>query len=59
MTTDRPYSAARSLDDATEEVVRNRGTQFAPAVVDAYVRLVERMPELFGSDPMAGQLVPA
>jgi HD-GYP domain-containing protein (c-di-GMP phosphodiesterase class II) len=59
MTTDRPYSCARTLEDATEEVVRNRGTQFAPAVVDAYVRLVERMPELFGSDPMAGQLLPA
>jgi putative nucleotidyltransferase with HDIG domain len=53
MTTDRPYSCARTLADATEEVVRNGGTQFAPAVVDAYVRLVERMPELFGSDPMA------
>jgi putative nucleotidyltransferase with HDIG domain len=58
MTTDRPYSAARSLADATEEVVRNRGTQFAPAVVDAFVALVERTPELFGSDPAAGELVP-
>jgi HD-GYP domain-containing protein (c-di-GMP phosphodiesterase class II) len=58
MTTDRPYSCARTLADATEEVLRNRGTQFAPAVVDAYVRLVERMPELFGSDPMADELVP-
>jgi putative nucleotidyltransferase with HDIG domain len=59
MTTDRPYSCARTLEDATEEIVRNRGTQFAPAVVDAYVTLVERMPELFGSDPLAGELVPA
>jgi putative nucleotidyltransferase with HDIG domain len=59
MTTDRPYSCARTLADATEEVVRNRGTQFAPAVVDAYVRLVTRMPQLFGSDPMADELVPA
>jgi putative nucleotidyltransferase with HDIG domain len=59
MTTDRPYSAARSLEDATEEVVRNRGTQFAPAVVDAFVTLVEREPELFGTDPMADELVPA
>jgi HD-GYP domain-containing protein (c-di-GMP phosphodiesterase class II) len=58
MTTDRPYSAARSLADAAEEVVRNRGTQFAPAVVDAFVTLVERMPELFGTDPAAGELVP-
>jgi putative nucleotidyltransferase with HDIG domain len=58
MTTDRPYSCARSLEDATDEVLRNRGTQFAPAVVDAFVALVERMPELFGTDPAAGELVP-
>jgi putative nucleotidyltransferase with HDIG domain len=59
MTTDRPYSCARTLEDATEEVVRNRGTQFAPAVVDAYVALVQRVPELFGTDPAADELVPA
>ena len=59
MTTDRPYSCARTLEDATEEIVRNRGTQFAPAVVDAFVTLVERAPELFGTDPTAGELVPA
>jgi putative nucleotidyltransferase with HDIG domain len=59
MTTDRPYSSARSLDDATEEVLRNRGSQFAPAVVDAFVALVDRAPELFGTDPAAGELVPA
>jgi HD-GYP domain-containing protein (c-di-GMP phosphodiesterase class II) len=59
MTTDRPYSCARTLDDATEEVARNRGTQFAPAVVDAYVALVQRMPELFGTDPAPDELVPA
>jgi putative nucleotidyltransferase with HDIG domain len=59
MTTDRPYSSARTLDDATDEIVRNRGTQFAPAVVDAYVALVERAPGLFGTDPAAGELVPA
>jgi HD-GYP domain-containing protein (c-di-GMP phosphodiesterase class II) len=59
MTTDRPYSCARTLEDATEEILRNRGTQFSPAVVDAYVALVERAPELFGSDPLADELVPA
>jgi putative nucleotidyltransferase with HDIG domain len=58
MTTDRPYSAARSLGDATDEVVRNRGSQFAPAVVDAFIALVERVPELFGTDPVADELVP-
>lgn len=59
MTTERPYSSARTLDDATDEIVRCRGTQFAPAVVDAFVALVGRMPELFGTDPAAGELVPA
>jgi putative nucleotidyltransferase with HDIG domain len=58
MTTDRPYSCARSLEDATGEILLNRGTQFAPAVVDAFTALVERMPELFGTDPAAGELVP-
>jgi HD-GYP domain-containing protein (c-di-GMP phosphodiesterase class II) len=58
MTTDRPYSCARSLEDATEEVVRNRGTQFAPAVVDAFVALVARTPELFAADA-GGELVTA
>jgi putative nucleotidyltransferase with HDIG domain len=57
MTTDRPYSSARTLDEATVEVISNSGTQFAPAVVDAFVALVERMPELFGIDPAAGELV--
>jgi HD domain-containing protein len=59
MMTDRPYSCARTLEDATEEIVRNRGSQFAPAVVDAFVTLVDRMPELFGTDPLADELVPA
>ena len=59
MTTDRPYSCARTLEDATDEVLRNRSTQFAPAVVDAFVTLVERVPELFGADPTADELVPA
>ena len=56
-TTDRPYSPARTLDDATDEVVRNRGTQFSPAVVDAFIALAERVPELFGTDPLADELV--
>jgi putative nucleotidyltransferase with HDIG domain len=59
MTTDRPYSSARTLDDATAEVVRNRGTQFAPAVVDAFVALAQRAPEVFASDQAAGELVHA
>ncbi len=57
MTTDRPYSDARTLEDATEEIVRNRGTQFSPSVVDAFAVLVERAPELFATDSAAGELI--
>jgi HD-GYP domain-containing protein (c-di-GMP phosphodiesterase class II) len=41
MTTERPYSRARSLHDAAQEIARGRGTQFAPAVVDAFLATVE------------------
>jgi HD-GYP domain-containing protein (c-di-GMP phosphodiesterase class II) len=40
MTTDRSYRAAMPVDEAVEEMRRNAGTQFSPAVVDALVRLV-------------------
>ncbi len=57
MTTDRPYSDARSLDDAVAEIVRNRGTQFAPAVVDAFLRVTERQPEQLAADAPLPELV--
>ncbi|HET7567227.1 MAG TPA: HD-GYP domain-containing protein [Gaiellaceae bacterium] len=50
MTTDRPYSPARPLEDAAEEIRRNRGTQFAPAVVDAFVRVLHRAPDVLAPD---------
>ena len=39
ITNDRPYRQARTSQQAVEEIVRHRGTQFDPAVVDALVRL--------------------
>ncbi len=39
ITHDRPYKAARPLCDAIDEVVRERGGQFDPEVVDAVLRL--------------------
>jgi HD-GYP domain-containing protein (c-di-GMP phosphodiesterase class II) len=39
MTTDRPYRAARTHDDAISELLRCSGTQFDPEVVAALVRL--------------------
>jgi HD-GYP domain-containing protein (c-di-GMP phosphodiesterase class II) len=37
MTTDRPYRAARSAAVAAEELRRCAGTQFDPAVVEAFL----------------------
>jgi response regulator RpfG family c-di-GMP phosphodiesterase len=37
MTSDRPYRRARSKDEALAELVRERGRQFDPRVVDAAV----------------------
>jgi putative nucleotidyltransferase with HDIG domain len=36
MTTERPYSRARSNEEAAEEILLARGTQFAPTIVDAF-----------------------
>ena len=42
MTTDRPYHRALDRDEAEGELLRNRGTQFAPDVVDAFFRALGR-----------------
>jgi putative nucleotidyltransferase with HDIG domain len=38
MTQGRPYAPARTLPQAVEELVRERGHQFDPEVVDAFIR---------------------
>ncbi|MHB9037560.1 MAG: HD-GYP domain-containing protein [Armatimonadota bacterium] len=43
MTSDRPYRAAISQHDALNELRKNSGTQFDPDVVQAAVRVIERM----------------
>jgi HD-GYP domain-containing protein (c-di-GMP phosphodiesterase class II) len=40
MTTDRPYRAARTAEEALEELRRCAGTQFDPVVVDALMSVV-------------------
>ncbi len=42
MTTDRPYHRALDASEAEAELLRHRGTQFAPMVVDAFFRVFER-----------------
>lgn len=49
MTTERPYAAAMSPDEALDEIRRGRGGQFSPAVADAMLRVVERDPAEFGA----------
>jgi putative nucleotidyltransferase with HDIG domain len=50
MTTDRPYRAALSVEEAAAEVRKCRGTQFSPAVVDAFFAAFRRQPALFEPD---------
>jgi putative nucleotidyltransferase with HDIG domain len=38
MTSSRPYRPAMSIEQAVEEIKANRGTQFDPSVVDAFLR---------------------
>jgi HD-GYP domain-containing protein (c-di-GMP phosphodiesterase class II) len=46
MTLARPYRQARSTNDAMEGVVAGRGTQFDPAVVDAFAALLSYRPRI-------------
>ena len=46
ITTDRPYSPARPLADAVAEIVRCRGSQFAPTAVDAFLAVLEQSPDV-------------
>jgi putative nucleotidyltransferase with HDIG domain len=48
MTTERPYAAAMSPEEALEEIRRGTGGQFAPAVAQAMLRICERDPADFG-----------
>jgi len=50
MTTDRPYSRARTAEGALAEVRRGRGAQFSPAVVDAFLAAAWKRPDVFRLD---------
>jgi putative nucleotidyltransferase with HDIG domain len=41
ITQDRPYRRGRSFDEAREELLRHRGSQFDPDAVDAFLSLPE------------------
>jgi diguanylate cyclase (GGDEF)-like protein len=42
MTTDRPYRKALPVDHAIGELQRNSGSQFDPAIVEAFLRVIAR-----------------
>ena len=44
MTTDRPYAVALDVDEAMQQIRACRGTQFSPAVVDAFLSIARRRP---------------
>jgi putative two-component system response regulator len=44
LTQKRPYKAAWTVEDAVAEIERQRGHQFDPAIVDAFLRVVHGSP---------------
>ncbi len=42
MTSDRPYRSALTVEEALEELKRNKGTQFDPEIVDIFVKVIEK-----------------
>jgi putative nucleotidyltransferase with HDIG domain len=46
MTTDRPYREALSTEEAIDEILRFRGTQFSPELADAFAKMVREMPPM-------------
>jgi HD-GYP domain-containing protein (c-di-GMP phosphodiesterase class II) len=55
MTTDRPYRAALSLEEAIGELRAHRGSQFDPDVVDCLVELLGSAAEERSSPALALQ----
>jgi HD-GYP domain-containing protein (c-di-GMP phosphodiesterase class II) len=47
MTSDRPYRKAMSIDLVVAELNKYAGSQFDPACVEAFLRLLEREGECF------------
>ena len=43
ITSDRPYHRVRSVREAKEELIACKGTQFDPDIVDAFIRVLDRV----------------
>ena len=50
ITTERPYRPTRTWEQARDEILRGRGTHFDPSVVDAFLEIVDDLPELAGAE---------
>ncbi|MCP2501688.1 MAG: HD domain-containing protein [Deltaproteobacteria bacterium] len=46
MTTERPYREALSSEEALDEILQSRGTQFSPELSDAFAKMVREMPPM-------------
>ncbi|MGE5247371.1 MAG: HD domain-containing phosphohydrolase [Verrucomicrobiota bacterium] len=46
MTTDRPYRQALGTEEALEEILRFRGTQFSPRLADVFAEMVRELPPM-------------
>jgi putative nucleotidyltransferase with HDIG domain len=46
MTTDRPYRAALSSEEAVEEILRFRGTQFSPDLAEKFAEMLRQLPPM-------------
>ncbi|RKY31257.1 MAG: hypothetical protein DRP74_05240 [Candidatus Omnitrophota bacterium] len=46
MISERPYHKPRSIEDAKKELKNNSGTQFDPKVVEAFLRVLEKQPDI-------------
>ncbi|MBP2668576.1 MAG: putative phosphohydrolase [Deltaproteobacteria bacterium] len=46
MTTDRPYREALSTEEALEEILRFKGTQFSPELAEEFARMVRELPPM-------------
>ncbi len=46
MTTDRPYREALSTEEALEEILRFKGTQFSPVLAEEFAKMVRELPPM-------------
>lgn len=45
ITSERSYSKAETIKDGLKELIRNRGTQFSPEIIDVFEKLATQSPE--------------